>query len=351
MSNQKQTINKVLLAGSYKYEFYAPAWKKGLERIGINVVCFDWDQLWSTGIIKYLEQRFLVGSALLKINRGLLNEAERTNPDVILIYAGQPIWPKTVRKLSQKYWVAGYHNDNPFGTYGKKAFFRYFKESIPYYSSHHVYREENLTEYRLLGVKRVALLRSFFCPWLNYPVDKSNIKEYPVVFVGNGEPGPRKKYISYLVEKGVPVKLFGHASYWKRFLPRKIYKKLSPITPAVDEDYNAIIKNAKISLAFFNSGNNDMYTRRVFEIPACKGFLLAQRTPTMLNLYKEGKEAEYFSDEMELIDKINFYLRNEDARKKIVEAGYKRCLNSGYDVVSRMKQWLRDTEMCMTTGV
>lgn len=341
-------IQKVVLVGSFQYDFYASAWKRAIESLNIQVVGFDWNQFWSRRLIRRLEQRFLIGPALAKINRSLLNVTAQFEPDVVLIYAGHPIWPQTIRELSRKYWVAGYHNDDPFGRYGTKLFYRWFNEAIPYYSSHHVYREKNLYDYKQRGVQRVALLMSYYCPWLSYPVCNREIETYPVVFVGNGEPGPRTRYISCLIERGIQVKLFGHNKYWKRYLPNEIHKELTPIVPVSGEHYNAVITKAKISLAFFNSGNNDQYTRRVFEIPACKGFLMAQRTPVMEGLYLEGREAEYFDSEEELIDKIHYYLSHENERLRIVEAGYKRCITSGYDVYSKMQQWHKETEEWMS---
>jgi spore maturation protein CgeB len=150
-----------------------------------------------------------------------------------------------------------------------------------------------------------------------------------------------------LVTNNIPIKLFGNFKYWERYLPGSVYKKLAPISPVFEEGYNAIVTNSKICLGFLNSGNNDQYTRRAFEIPACKGFLLAQRTQTMQKLYAEGKEAEYFSSKEELVSKIKYYLSNEEKRLKIAEAGHQRCIKSDYDVYSRMRQWIGDIKNWM----
>jgi spore maturation protein CgeB len=80
----------------------------------------------------------------------------------------------------------------------------------------------------------------------------------------------------------------------------------------------------------------------VFEIPAAGGFLLSERTPVMRTLYEEGEEAEFFSSTAELVEKCRYYLENEDLRRQIAQAGHQRCITSGYDVVSRMRQWWAD---------
>jgi len=339
-------IRKIILAGNYQYEFYAPAWKVGLEKLGIDVVPFDWNKLWPDGVIGYVEKRLLLGPVLKKINNELLNLTEKVKPDVVMIYAGLPIYPKTIRRISQKYWISGYCNDDPFGIYAKKVFYRWLKKSIPLYNSHHVYREKNLNEYKQKGVKNVALLMPYYCPWLNQPVIEQDAPKYSVVFIGNAE-SIRSDFISYLIKQGVAVKVFGPPNYWKRYLPKDIYRKLSPIKLIFGREYARVLSNSKICLAFLNPGNNDQYTRRVFEIPACNGFLLCQRTPLMQELYVEGQEAEFFTTKEELLEKIVYYLSHEEQRRVIAQAGYQRCISSGYDIYPRMQQWLRDIEKWM----
>lgn len=62
----------------------------------------------------------------------------------------------------------------------------------------------------------------------------------------------------------------------------------------------------------------------------------------MQEFYCEGKEAEFFDNSEEFIDKARFYVNNESARKKIAAAGYARVIASGNDIYSRMRQWLAD---------
>ena len=59
-------------------------------------------------------------------------------------------------------------------------------------------------------------------------------------------------------------------------------------------------------------------------------FLLAERTALHQELLEEGKEAEFFDSDDEMLDKARFYLKNNEARQRVAAAGRIRCEQSGY---------------------
>jgi spore maturation protein CgeB len=59
-----------------------------------------------------------------------------------------------------------------------------------------------------------------------------------------------------------------------------------------------------------------------------------------LELFEEGKEAEFFGNQAELLEKVRFYLAHESERRQIAQAGRERCLNSGYSYYERLKEIL-----------
>ncbi len=73
---------------------------------------------------------------------------------------------------------------------------------------------------------------------------------------------------------------------------------------------------------------------------ACGKFMLAERTSEHLELFEEGKEAEFFGCNEELLDKTRFYLSHEKKREQIARAGRDRCLRSGYRHQDRLQHAL-----------
>lgn len=91
--------------------------------------------------------------------------------------------------------------------------------------------------------------------------------------------------------------------------------------------------------------NFDQQTTRSVEIPACQGFMLAERTQEHLNLFEENKEACYFSLNEELLEKCRYYLQHEDERMCIAKAGRQRCIDSGYSYKKRIEAVLMEMEL------
>ncbi len=110
------------------------------------------------------------------------------------------------------------------------------------------------------------------------------------------------------------------------------------------DDYARALTGAKIGLGFLRKVCPDQHTTRTFEIPACASMLLADRTDEHQAFFEEGREAEFFSSQDELVDKARFYSRNETARAVIAAGGRARCAASRYSYVHRVGDALSQIE-------
>jgi spore maturation protein CgeB len=84
----------------------------------------------------------------------------------------------------------------------------------------------------------------------------------------------------------------------------------------------------------------DATTTRTYEIPACGGFMLHERSDELAKFFEEGKEVACFESSAEVAEKIHYYLRHEDERKAIAQAGYNRCVPA-YSYDNRMSEIVR----------
>ncbi len=300
------------------------------------------------GIIGRLERRYLIGLGIFIVRYFSITQAKRFQPDLILLYQGHYHGKSSILKLKRVAWVTGYHNDNVFSALedGRhRTRYKHLIKAIPHYSSFHVYRHSNVEQILNLGVKNVGLLKSYFIPWLD--LFKNEISEKfkcNIIFVGHPEPDGRELYLTRLLELNLDLKIFGDPKGWYALIPKIYHTKLNQIEILSPDDYRRALSSSKICLAFFSKWNRDDYTRRVFEIPALGKFLLSERTDMMRSLYAEDEEAVFFSDKDEFVNKIVYYLKNEEERQKVEKNGHQRCIQSGYDIYCVMNQFLKDIE-------
>jgi len=65
---------------------------------------------------------------------------------------------------------------------------------------------------------------------------------------------------------------------------------------------------------------------RVFEVPACGGFLLTQPAEDLDRYLKPGRDCATFESIDDLVDRVRYYLHHDDERRAIARQGYERTL-------------------------
>jgi spore maturation protein CgeB len=186
-------------------------------------------------------------------------------------------------------------------------------------------------------------VQTAFEPSVHFPPpaewsDKNRTRE--VSFIGTPY-DDRAQFLSDLRRKhDLPVVISG-PRIWKRKLPKDIGAELYPeLDELFDSEYREGIWRSKINLSFLTHGNQDEYAHKSFEIAACGGFLLAERSAGHSERFRENEEAVFFSDIEECAEKIRRYLDDEPARARIAAAGQRRAVAGGYDNDTQMAKIL-----------
>jgi hypothetical protein len=332
-------------------------WRSGRQRcdclreLGCEVVPFDQHD--------YL-QRALRRNRLFRLARGYYDEQalSQFNQDVLaaLIAARPQVawfeWPfllkrETLLEAASRMpdcVMVSFQDDNPFGSrLGELRRWQHFLEAIPAYDLHFLKRPADLIEFHRREARRTELFRhGFYAPLFHHIPDPGFCgSRQEVSFVGTALDNRVQTISELLVRHQIPLQIYGNR--WHRTLIYHRRKKC--FHPAVvGEDYVRVIHSSRICLGFVSSSNGDEYTMRTFEIPACGGFLLAERTPTHQELFVEGQEAEFFASTDECADKIRFYLSHETSRARIAERGHQRCLASDYSLRRSLTRALEQIE-------
>jgi len=290
--------------------------------------------------------KYCFGPGVAAANLALLAACARHRPEVVLAWRTPWLWPSTIRaarKAGARRLVL-YNNDDPFGEDADMLIWRRFRRLIPQVDACFAYRKVNLLEYQRAGAKAVRLLRSYFDPAVHRPIalcDRDRERfDADVVFVGHCEPDGRVEMIDRLIDAGVRLRLFGTG--WEAHAKGHRWGDWLPIEALRGDDYVRAIAAARIALVFLSRRNRDDYTRRCFEIPAIGTLMLAPRTQELLSLFREDEEAAFFDGSDELFAQVRRYLADPERRQRVAESGRARCINDGYDVDSRARQFLTD---------
>jgi len=213
-----------------------------------------------------------------------------------------------------------------------------FLKCIPFYDFHITTKSFIVDDLKQYGAKNVIFTYQSYESRFHFSRELS-VKEKEkfggdVGFVGVWEE-ERCQSILFLVDNGIKVKVFGDGN-WNKY---KNYHKNLQIFPGIfSEDYSKALQAFKITLCFLRKINKDLHTSRSLEIPACGGFMLGERTKEHLELFREGVEAEYFSNNTELLEKCKYYLKNENQRISILTKGHDRIIKSGYSNKETIKR-------------
>lgn len=278
---------------------------------------------------------------LLGANRRLLELARKGGIDVVWVDKGLSIRLRTlqrVRALVPEARLVFYSPDDMLNPLHQSPA---YLAGLSLYDLHVTTKSYNVAELKALGAREVLFIDNAYDPAVHRPMQLSegDLRRFrsDVGFIGIHEE-ERAEMIVGLAAKGIRVVV--HGPSWRNL--RRVHPNLVLGEPFLhDEDYSKAINATRINLGFLRKGNRDLQTTRSVEIPACGGFLLAERTPEHERLFREGVEAEFFDGFDELLERCRYYLTHEEERKNIAVAGLRRCIEGGYSNQARLAGVIR----------
>ncbi len=165
-----------------------------------------------------------------------------------------------------------------------------------------------------------------------------------VTFVGNLGSKPqylsRRKSLERVIDEGYSFK------WWGPKMPRKllnlplIFGKLGRSYGGRfvwGEDYAKVSKLSKVFLAFDSQPHiRKSMSARMYTAVGCGAFYMCRHIDGIEEVLEPGKEIVTFDSDQKMMEMIKYYLNNEEARKKIAEAGKERILRDHtYEVRTR----------------
>lgn len=276
------------------------------------------------------------------INKSFIELFRKIIPDLVLVYKGYYICPDTIKLIrdSGKALIFCFNGDNPFNIDSPGVSNKNILDSIPQYDCYFIWTSSLIEPLFKAGARKVECLPFGFDPLLHYPVDLSETERRlygnDIAFVGSWDK-ERERWLKEIATFDLGI--WGEG-YWKTHCKDKSIRNKWREMAVYGENMSKVLNASKVSLNILREQNKENHNMRTFEAPACGAFVLAERSKEEKYFFEEDKEAVYFSSPEELRDKIVYYLKHEEERKKIAKEGYKRCVSSEYSYFYRVKQIL-----------
>ena len=331
---------------------------KAFMRLGHTVSGVHTVEPWTrvSWLKRQVQRHLQYGSVVDEINRSVLEHAREFRPNLIWAEKQEFLRAETIEELQKLNARCVHFTPDPYFSLDWKRT-RLMDLTLRSFDALIYCKSYERGQYEALG-KPLFYMPLGYCDEVHRPLTSSDARwSCTVGFVGGWE--PRRQHLLHSVAAaGTDVKIWG--AYWEflcdgkwtvrrqiilrqlagqdrfRFHTDALLSGAHQGGEVYQDDYARAITGSKIGIGFLRKAWPDQHTTRSFEIPACGSMLLADRTEEHQAFFEEGTEAEFFRSCEELLDKVNFYCRNESARKLVAAKGYQRCITAGYSYVNRL---------------
>ena len=277
-------------------------------------------------------------------NARLLTRVQAEKPDLLFCFLfTDQLLPRTIQKITQTTktktfnWFADDHWRFPI----------YSKLWAPHFTLVSTTDQASLPRYKAAGITGVILTQ-----WAanQYVYTPSPGKIFDITFVGKNY-GSRGQAVATLQRLDLPAQGFGggwpggrisHQQMLEVFTGSRVnlnfaesfgwssrewFRLFAKLFIEKDSHgYHFCGHHLPANLQSVWGRRSRQIKGRVFEVPACGGFLLTGNAPGLDCYFKPGVEIETFKTFGELVEKCRYYLHAEPARKSIAQKGYERVL-------------------------
>lgn len=264
-------------------------------------------------------------------SRAVLEAARRFKPDLVLVLKGESLRPGALRRIKAETdaTVAVWWVDHPFMNAETRRSWHHVPGCVPVYDHCFVFDRSYEEPLRAAGGRSISFLPCAADQGLYRPqavTDDERARYGTLVSLVGVYSGHRARIVEAVsLETGLGV----WGPRWREFLAARngghtqVFRGESLLPAEACKVYNAGAVN--LNTHHLQSRRGGLNTR-AFEIPAAGAFELTDYVPEMESLLEPGREVAVYRSPEEAADLARFYVKAEDQRRRIAEAGYRRVL-------------------------
>jgi len=333
---------KILIAGQFKSwaleNHYA-------RHLGQHAEVFTYpaedvfDDFYHASMLNKVKYRLGATGIYDKIGSELLAKAEACRPDLVWVFKGMRILPKTLQKLrGMGIKTANYNPDHPFLFSSRGSGNRNVSQSIGLFDLHLCYsRELQQRIEREYGIPTAFLPFGHALEEQQFEQVKDGPETLTACFVGNPDK-IRTEHIQALSDSGLYVDVYGHG--WDRMLPKTPNVRIFDAVYGVE--YWQKLRAYRLQVNIFRPHNEGSHNMRTFEVPAVGGIMLAPDSPEHREFFKTGKEVFLYRTKAEMAEVAKHILALPAAEAARIRASARaRSVNAGFSYQDRAAQAYR----------
>ncbi len=330
---------KVLIVGKFSTDpniyTYASSFYKTFQLLGYEtaqVDCSPVGPFQNTPVIN----KIALPLAIAGINKTILAAVKQHSPSLVFILKGQHITPRTIAAIkSAGARVVNFYPDNPYALWNGNSTESILK-SLPLFDCFLSWSPILTPALLASGSPHVCSFPFAYDDTIYNDKQKPHIlssskdnaqrarenEQIDICFIGTWEP-EREAFLEQAIMR-LPNVTFGiWGNGWHEHATSSHIKKHLMGKAIYADAMIDIYKKSKIILNLLRAQNAHAHNMRTFEVPATKSFLLTERTDQQSKLFfQEDYSIACFEGIDELVEKINTYLHDTQARETMSERSF-----------------------------
>ena len=263
-------------------------------------------------------------------NDEICRQIKNFKPDFLLVYKGAFVQPRTLQLAKANgVRLINFYPDVSMFSHGKLL-----PQTMHFYELVFTTKTFGIKDlHDAFGVSNAIFVPHGYDPEIHRPLELTNQEKAAyscdASFIGTWSP-KKEKLLSHLKSQLPELNLHVWGSQWERS-QSLVLKSCIKGREILGDLFAVAIQAAKINLGILSeqvrgASSGDLITSRTFHIPGAGGFLLHERNVESLLYFDENEEAGFFENENELVDRVSYFIENEDDRLRIAYNGHLRAL-------------------------
>lgn len=307
------------------------SYRRGFEELGVSVTGYCPVTARTRGSQferSRVARRLMPQRVASLLNERVADDLATAKADLVLVLKGEQFTAKTIRHLKAVSGapVVNFYPDDPFADV-RSSRLVFGPEVLASYDLCFTFARHLLPSYQAAGVRDARYLPFARDPGMHSPAAAVAEPDFDIVFIGNLD----AERVGWL-EAVADHKLVIYGEYTAKAIHGSSPLRRATFLPAVYGDgFAHAIRRGKIALNVMRKLNTGSHNMRSYESPACAAFTLSQRTPELVDLFREDEEVVFFGSREELRAKVAKWAgASSEERDRIALAGFRRVEHDTY---------------------